>query len=139
MTKKFFTSDFHCVEDWIVLDCRWEGVRFKEIEKLVKPLDTARAITFEFTDSYTTSPFREELTGDDVLLAYRLNGQELKEGHGFPLRLVVPKNTPKKVHYEWYTLSLPEGKSGVSGRDAATTTALGSGKTIVSTAEKGFL
>ena len=111
-----------------MLDCRWEGVRFKEIEKLVKPLDTARAITFEFTDSYTTS-----------LLAYRLNGQELKEGHGFPLRLVVPKNTPKKVHYEWYTLSLPEGKSGVSGRDAATTTALGSGKTIVSTAEKGFL
>jgi DMSO/TMAO reductase YedYZ molybdopterin-dependent catalytic subunit len=38
-----------------------------------------------------TSLFREELAGDDVLLAYRLNGQELGEGHGFSLRLVVPK------------------------------------------------
>jgi len=61
------------------------------MEKLVKPLDTARAITFECTDSYTTSPFREELAGDDVLLTYRLNGQEPEEGDGFPLGLWYQK------------------------------------------------
>ena len=58
-------SDFHCVEGWSVLDCQWEGVRLRDIEKLVKPLDTARAVTFECADSYTTSLFREELAGDD--------------------------------------------------------------------------
>jgi DMSO/TMAO reductase YedYZ molybdopterin-dependent catalytic subunit len=90
LPKAVSVSDLHCVEGWSVLDCRWEGVRFKDIEKLVKPLDTAKAVTFECADAYTTSLFREELANDDVLLAYRLNGQELEEGYGFPLRLVVP-------------------------------------------------
>jgi DMSO/TMAO reductase YedYZ molybdopterin-dependent catalytic subunit len=72
------------------LDCQWEGIHFRDIEKLVKPMHTARAVTFESADAYTTSLFREELAADDVLLAYKLNGQELEEGYGFPLRLVVP-------------------------------------------------
>jgi DMSO/TMAO reductase YedYZ molybdopterin-dependent catalytic subunit len=83
-------SDFHCVEGWSVLDCRWEGVRFRDLEKLVKPKPTAQAATFECADSYTTSLFLSELAGDDVLLAYKLNGADLEEGLGFPLRLVVP-------------------------------------------------
>jgi DMSO/TMAO reductase YedYZ molybdopterin-dependent catalytic subunit len=83
-------SDFHCVEGWSVLDCQWEGVRFKDLEKLVKPKPTAQAATFECADGYTTSLFLSELAGDDVLLAYKLNGVELEEGLGFPLRLVVP-------------------------------------------------
>jgi DMSO/TMAO reductase YedYZ molybdopterin-dependent catalytic subunit len=83
-------SDFHCVEGWSVLDCRWEGVRFRDLEKLVKPKPTAQAATFECADSYTTSLFLSELAGDDVLLAYKLNGAELEEGLGFPLRLIVP-------------------------------------------------
>jgi DMSO/TMAO reductase YedYZ molybdopterin-dependent catalytic subunit len=83
-------SDFHCVEGWSVLDCKWEGVRFRDIESLVKPKDTAKAVTFECADTYTTSLFREELAGDDVLLAYKLNGETLEEGFGFPVRLVVP-------------------------------------------------
>ena len=83
-------SDFHCVEGWSVLDCRWEGVHIKEIEKLVKPKDTAKAVTFTCADSYTTSLYREELSPNDVLLAHTLNGQALEEGYGFPLRLVVP-------------------------------------------------
>jgi len=83
-------SDFHCVEGWSVLDCRWEGVRLSDIEKLVKPKSTAKAATFECADNYTTSLFLTELAGDDVLLAYRLNDEPLEEGLGFPLRLVVP-------------------------------------------------
>jgi DMSO/TMAO reductase YedYZ molybdopterin-dependent catalytic subunit len=83
-------SDFHCVEGWSVLNCAWEGVRFTEIERLVKPKDTAKAVTFECADAYSTSLFREDLIDDDVLLAYKLNGEVLEEGYGFPLRLVVP-------------------------------------------------
>lgn len=84
------TSDFHCVEGWSVLDCKWEGVRFRDIENIVKPKPAAQAVTFECADTYTTSLFREELNGDDVLLAYKLNGEPLEEGYGFPVRLVVP-------------------------------------------------
>jgi len=90
LPKMVSTSDFHCVEGWSVVGCKWEGVHIREIEKLVKPRDVAKAVTFESADSYTTSLFREELAGDDVLLAYKLNDAVLEEGYGFPLRLVVP-------------------------------------------------
>jgi len=83
-------SDFHCVEGWSVLDCRWEGIRFKQVADLVKPKENVKSVTFECADGYTTSLPLEELSGDDVLLAYRLNGKPLEEGFGFPLRLVVP-------------------------------------------------
>ena len=84
------TSDFHCVEGWSVLDCRWEGVQFKRVVELVKPKQNARFVTFHCADGYTTSLTLDEVSGDDVLLAYRLNGEPLEEGTGFPLRLVVP-------------------------------------------------
>ena len=90
LPRTLSTSDFHCVEGWSVLNCKWEGVRFKDIEKLVKPKETAKAVTFECADNYTTSLFLTELEGDDVLLAYALNGESLEEGLGFPLRLIVP-------------------------------------------------
>jgi len=84
-------SDFHCVEGWSVLDCKWEGIRFSEIINLVKPRENAKFVTFLCADGYTTSLSTEELSGDDVVLAYGLNGKPLEEGIGFPLRLVVPE------------------------------------------------
>jgi DMSO/TMAO reductase YedYZ molybdopterin-dependent catalytic subunit len=90
LPKTVSISDFHCVEGWSVIDCKWEGVHIREIEKLVQPKDVAKAVTFECADSYTTSLFREELNSDDVLLAYKLNDRVLEEGYGFPVRLVVP-------------------------------------------------
>ncbi len=90
LPKVEFTGDFHCVEGWSVLNCRWEGVPFKQIVGLVKPKEKAKFVTFECADGYTTSLTLEELAGEDTLLAYRLDGKELEEGLGFPLRLVVP-------------------------------------------------
>jgi DMSO/TMAO reductase YedYZ molybdopterin-dependent catalytic subunit len=83
-------SDFHCVEGWSVLNCKWEGVRFKQIVDLVKPKETAKSVTFECADGYATSLTLPDLSGGDVLLAYKLDGKSLDEGIGFPLRLVVP-------------------------------------------------
>jgi DMSO/TMAO reductase YedYZ molybdopterin-dependent catalytic subunit len=83
-------SDFHCVEGWSVLDCKWEGIRFNQIIELAKPKKTARFVTFECADGYKTSLSLEELSGEDVLLAYGLNEKPLEEGTGYPLRLVVP-------------------------------------------------
>jgi DMSO/TMAO reductase YedYZ molybdopterin-dependent catalytic subunit len=84
------TSDFHCVEGWSVLNCEWEGIRFREFASLAKPKNGASFVTLECADGYTTSLSMQELSGDDVLLAYALDGKPLEEGFGFPLRLVVP-------------------------------------------------
>jgi len=83
-------SDFHCVEGWSVIDCKWEGIQFRTILNLVKPKESAKFVTFECADGYTTSLTLKELSNDNVLLAYKLNGEQLEEGYGFPLRLVVP-------------------------------------------------
>ena len=83
-------SDFHCVEGWSVLGCRWEGVKFKSIMELVKPKQTAKFVSFECADGYTTSLSIEELLGDDIILACKLDGEYLEPGFGAPVRLVVP-------------------------------------------------
>ena len=83
-------SDFHCVEGWSVLNCKREGIRFRDLASLVRPKEGAKFVTFECADDYTTSLSLSELSGDDVLLAIGLHGKPLEEGYGFPLRLVVP-------------------------------------------------
>jgi DMSO/TMAO reductase YedYZ molybdopterin-dependent catalytic subunit len=110
LPRSVSVSNFHCVEGWSVLDCRWEGVLFKDLEKLVKPKPTAQAATFECADNYTTSLFLSELVGDDILLAYKLNGEPLEEGLGFPLRLIVPSKYAYKSAL-WVTrVSFTRGK-----------------------------
>jgi DMSO/TMAO reductase YedYZ molybdopterin-dependent catalytic subunit len=111
LPKTVSVSDFHCVEGWSVLNCKWEGVKISEIEKLVKPKEVAKAVTFESADSYTTSLFREELRGDDVLLAYMLNDVVLEEGYGFPVRLVVPSKYAYKSALWVVHLQFTRGKA----------------------------
>ena len=103
-------SDFHCVEGWSVLDCKWEGVLIRDIEKLVKPKAVARAVSFESADNYLTSLFREELAGDDVLLAYKLNSELLEDGLGAPVRLVVPSKYAYKSALWVVRLRFTRGK-----------------------------
>jgi DMSO/TMAO reductase YedYZ molybdopterin-dependent catalytic subunit len=110
LPKTVSTSDFHCVEGWSVLDCRWEGVRIKDVEKLVKPKAVARAVTFECADNYLTSLFREELAGDDVLLAHKLNSELLEEGLGAPVRLIVPSKYAYKSALWVVRLRFTRGK-----------------------------
>ena len=84
-------SDFHCVETWSVLDQKWEGVLFKDLVEYVKPKDTASHVWFESYDTYTTSLPLETLMEEDVILAHKLNEEDLPASLGGPMRLVVPK------------------------------------------------
>ncbi len=83
-------SNFHCVEGWSVLGLKWEGVSFKHIAKLVEPNKSAKFVLFSCADGYTTSLSLLELSRDNVILAYKVDGRYLEEGIGAPLRLVVP-------------------------------------------------
>lgn len=83
-------SDFHCVTGWTKFDNKWEGVRFRNLMKLVQPERNARYVTFQCENNYSTSLPLEELEYDDVILAYLLDNNDLPELYGGPLRLVVP-------------------------------------------------
>ncbi|MCW4020870.1 MAG: molybdopterin-dependent oxidoreductase, partial [Candidatus Bathyarchaeota archaeon] len=88
LPSKVSISDFHCVTGWSRLDNKWEGVSFKTIVDLVKPLNNARYVTIEAEGDYSTSLPLEDLLDDDVILAYRLDNKPLEPKYGGPLRLV---------------------------------------------------
>ena len=83
-------SDFHCVTGWTKFGNRWEGVLLRTVMELVRPLPSAGHVLFLCERDYSTSLPVEELAGDDVMLAYGLDGGDLPAKHGGPLRLVVP-------------------------------------------------
>jgi len=91
LPKTVSTSDFHCVTGWSRLNNKWEGVAFKTIADLAKPLSKAKFVTIVAEGNYTTSLPLEDLLDEDVLLAYGFNDNALQPEHGGPLRLVVPK------------------------------------------------
>ena len=85
------TSDVHCVTRWSRYDNRWEGVAVSEIIRRVGVLPAALAVTVHADPDYTTNLLLPDLQGDDVLLAYRHDGEDLPVEHGGPCRLVVPR------------------------------------------------
>lgn len=85
------TSDFHCVTTWSTYDNEWEGVSFKRLIALVKPLSSAKFVLFTAYDDYTTNLPLEACDDDDVLLTYRWNGKPLTKEHGGPVRMIIPK------------------------------------------------
>ncbi|HZO82921.1 MAG TPA: sulfite oxidase-like oxidoreductase [Candidatus Binataceae bacterium] len=84
-------SDFHCVTTWSRLDNIWEGVKVRELLARVGPKPEARFVIVHCDGGYTTNLTLAEFGGDDVMLAWRLDGRDLEPDHGWPLRLVVPR------------------------------------------------
>jgi len=84
-------SDFHCVTSWSRLDNLWEGALVSVVIELARPRPEAAFVTVECDGGYSTSLLLAEITGEDVLLAWGLDGKELAPEHGYPLRLVAPK------------------------------------------------
>jgi DMSO/TMAO reductase YedYZ molybdopterin-dependent catalytic subunit len=83
--------DIHCVTRWSKFDTAWEGVRFNEFVKLFGVKPSARFVIAHCDHGYTTNLPIEAMMEDDVLLAYKYDGQFLDPDHGFPLRTLVPK------------------------------------------------
>ena len=83
--------DIHCVTRWSKFDTVWEGVLFRDFAKLVGVKPEARYVIAHCEHGFTTNLPLEVMLDDDVLLAYKYDGQFLEPEHGFPLRTLVPK------------------------------------------------
>jgi DMSO/TMAO reductase YedYZ molybdopterin-dependent catalytic subunit len=84
------TTDIHCVTRWSKFDTEWEGVRFKDFVDLFGLTDEAQHVIAHCEYGYTTNVPIEDMMRDDVLLAYRYDGQPLEPDHGAPVRTLVP-------------------------------------------------
>lgn len=85
-------------------NCTWAGTPLAPLLKEcgIKPaaieaafwgadLKTEKIRNQDFEQNFArTLPIADVTTRDDLLLCYEQNGQPLTQGHGFPLRLVVP-------------------------------------------------
>jgi DMSO/TMAO reductase YedYZ molybdopterin-dependent catalytic subunit len=78
---------------------RWRGARLRDVLERARPGDAAVEVLFTGLDrgveggdeqAYERSLPLDLAQGDDVLLAYDLNGEPLPPQHGWPLRLLVP-------------------------------------------------
>jgi DMSO/TMAO reductase YedYZ molybdopterin-dependent catalytic subunit len=85
------TTDIHCVTRWSKFDTEWEGVLFRDFINLFGITDKAKYVIAHCEYGYTTNTPIEIMMDDDVLLAYKFDGQFLENEHGFPLRTLVPK------------------------------------------------
>jgi DMSO/TMAO reductase YedYZ molybdopterin-dependent catalytic subunit len=85
-------SDFHCVTGWTVSHVTWQGVRPRTLVDLVRPLASARYVTFVSMEKpYVDQLSLNQFLLPEVLLASRQDGAALRREHGAPLRLVIPE------------------------------------------------
>ncbi len=96
-------ADFHCVTTWSRLDNLWEGVSWSELLSLVNPLDTAKHVMIHCEQGYTTNVPLADMNREDVLFAYKHDGEELTPDHGWPLRSIVP------ALYAWKSAKWAQG------------------------------
>jgi DMSO/TMAO reductase YedYZ molybdopterin-dependent catalytic subunit len=84
------TKDFQCVTGWRVHDVEWTGVRLSELLDRAGVRPEAKALRFtSFDGTYTESLTLEQARRRDVIVAYRLEGEDLSSAHGGPVRLYV--------------------------------------------------
>ena len=85
-------------------NAEWTGVPLRHLLEKAGLSDDASEIVFEGADrgtpkekpippqpvSYARSLLRAKALSPEVLVAYKMNGQDLSQDHGYPVRLIVP-------------------------------------------------
>jgi DMSO/TMAO reductase YedYZ molybdopterin-dependent catalytic subunit len=83
VTKKL---DHHCVDGWSYLGNEWTGVEMSTIIDMTEPTSDAKYIHTEGEMGYSsTFPVDQ-----DLMLAYKRNGEAIPRAGGYPLRLIAP-------------------------------------------------
>jgi len=85
------TTDIHCVTGWSKFDTTWEGPLFRDFIQLCGVKPGAKYVIAHAAHGFTANLPLEAMLEDDVLLAWKYNGDFLTPEHGFPVRTVVPQ------------------------------------------------
>ena len=80
----------------------WEGVRLSTLLNQAGIKAGAKKIVFYAVDDYSDSIVLEKALEPTTLIAVRMNGSTLPQGHGFPARMLVPGIYGMK-HCKWLT------------------------------------
>ena len=83
-------QDIHCVTRWSRFDASFEGVHWRELAALARPLPTARFVIAHAEHGFTSNVPLRFLEDEAALFATHADGEPLAPDHGYPLRLVVP-------------------------------------------------
>ena len=83
-------QDIHCVTRWSRFDTAFEGVHWRELARLARPLSSARFVVAHAEHDFTSNVPLSFLEDDRALLATHADGEPLPAEHGGPMRLVVP-------------------------------------------------
>lgn len=84
-------ADMHCVTSWSKLDNVWRGVQAKYLLERAQPRAEAEFFSAFCDGGYTTNVPVAELYEEDALFATHHNDEPLEPGHGYPMRLVIPR------------------------------------------------
>ncbi|MFN8028536.1 MAG: molybdopterin-dependent oxidoreductase [Acidimicrobiia bacterium] len=84
------TKDFQCVTGWRVSDVDWVGVKLSDLLERAGVQPGAKALRIHsFDGAYTESLTLAQARRPDVIAAYRLDGGDISDAHGGPVRLYV--------------------------------------------------
>lgn len=91
------------VEQYVTLECisnevggdlmsnaLWKGVPLKQILELAKVKSQAKRVVFTSYDRYSSSVPIERALQQNLMLVYLMNGEDLPDDHGGPLRVILP-------------------------------------------------
>ncbi len=105
----------------------WTGVLLSDLMDAAKIKEESIKIVFYCADQYSTAVTIEEASGEDVILAYKMNGRPLAPDHGYPFRVVLPEKYGMKwakwvngielVDYDYKGFWEQQGWSDYAGRD----------------------
>jgi DMSO/TMAO reductase YedYZ molybdopterin-dependent catalytic subunit len=90
----------------------WKGIALVDLLDAAGPLADAKRVRLYGVDNYTDTIPIEKALEPTTLLALEMNGQELPDRHGYPMRAIVPGYFGEK-HVKWLTrieLTGPDAK-----------------------------
>ncbi|HEU4683310.1 MAG TPA: molybdopterin-dependent oxidoreductase [Nitrospira sp.] len=80
----------------------WTGIPLRSLLEASGLGDHAYDVVFRAADGYSDSITVDRAMMGDVMIAYRMNGVPLPQGHGFPARVIVPGHYGMKS-VQWLT------------------------------------
>ena len=74
----------------LISNALWRGVPLRHLLAEARMAPSVERLAFSAADGYVDSFPVEYALREQTLVAYRMNGEPLPDGHGFPARIIVP-------------------------------------------------